>query len=110
MPRKPRFTIPGIPQHVIQRGNNREACFYAEEDYCRYLDNLKDALQRNDCELHAYVLMTNHIHLMVTPFTEHGVSHVMQDLGRKYVMYINHSYKRSGTLWGGRHCCPTIRN
>lgn len=102
MPRKPRFTIPGIPQHVIQRGNNREPCFYAEEDYRRYLGNLKEALLRNNCVLHAYVLMTNHVHLMITPFTEYGVSHVMQDLGRKYVRYINHTYKRSGTLWEGR--------
>jgi putative transposase len=102
MPRKPRFTIPGIPQHVIQRGNNREPCFYAVEDYRYYLDTLKEALQRNGSELHAYVLMTNHVHMLVTPLTEHGVSHVMQDLGRKYVRYINHTYKRSGTLWEGR--------
>ena len=102
MPRQPRFTIPGIPQHVIQRGNNREPCFYADEDYLYYLETLKEALQRNDCELHAYVLMTNHVHLLITPHTEFGVSHVMQDCGRKYVRYINHTYNRSGTLWEGR--------
>ena len=102
MARKPRFNIPGIPQHVIQRGNNREPCFYAEQDYCRYLDILKEAAVRNNCAVHAYVLMTNHVHLLVTPFKEHGVSHMMQDLGRKYVRYINHEYRRSGTLWEGR--------
>lgn len=102
MPRQPRFTIPGIPQHVIQRGNNRQPCFYAEEDYRYYLDVLREAIQRNACELHAYVLMTNHVHLLITPTTEFGLSHVMQDLGRKYVRYINHTYKRTGTLWEGR--------
>lgn len=103
MARKPRFSLPGIPQHVIQRGNNREPCFYAEDDYYRYLNDLKQALGRNDCRLHAYVLMTNHVHLLLTPMSEHGVSHLMQDVGRKYVRYINHTYRRSGTLWEGRY-------
>lgn len=103
MPRKPRFQLPGVPQHIIQRGNNREPCFYAEEDYFRYLEILKEALSRNQCALHAYVLMTNHVHLLVTPLKEHGISHMMQDLGRKYVSYVNHTYKRSGTLWEGRY-------
>ena len=103
MPRKPRFQLRGIPQHIIQRGNNREPCFYVEEDYARYLENLREALNRNQCTLHAYVLMTNHVHLLVTSFIEYGVSHMMQDLGRKYVRYINYNYKRSGTLWEGRY-------
>ena len=103
MSRKPRFNIPGLPQHVIQRGNNREPCFYAEGDYFRYLHDLKEAADKNECAVHAYVLMTNHVHLLVTPFKEFGVSHMMQDLGRKYVRYINHTYKRTGTLWEGRY-------
>ncbi len=103
MPRKPRFTLPGIPQHIIQRGNNRKPCFFDQEDFQRYLIDLKAALQNNECELHAYVLMSNHIHMLVTPFVVHGVSHVMQDLGRKYVKYINRKYKRTGTLWEGRY-------
>lgn len=74
MPRKLRFQLPGVPQHIIQRGNNREPCFFAEEDYSRYLDNLNESLECNLCALHAYVLMTNHVHLLVTPFKEHGVS------------------------------------
>jgi len=61
MPRKPRFRLPGIPQHVIQRGNNRAPCFHTEADYHRYLEDLKDALGRNQCNLHAYVLMPNHV-------------------------------------------------
>jgi putative transposase len=103
MPRKPRFQLSGIPQHVIQRGNNRESCFYAEVDYRRYLDDLGHALEVNHCDLHAYVLMTNHVHLLMTPQTPHGISHTMQDTGRKFVWYMNHTYKRSGTLWEGRY-------
>jgi putative transposase len=67
MSRKPRFILPGIPQHVIQRGNNREPCFYAEQDYWRYLDDLKEAATHNQAAIHAYVLMTNHVHRLVTP-------------------------------------------
>ena len=67
MPRKPRFNLVGIPQHVIQRGNNREPCFYAEEDYRRYLNDLHESTIKFDCRIHAYVLMTNHVHLLVTP-------------------------------------------
>lgn len=102
MARQPRFTIPGIPQHVIQRGNNREPCFYAEEDYWRYKYDLTEAAKKNQAIIHAYVFMTNHVHLLVTPQNEHSITHMMQDLGRKYVRYINHTYKRTGTLWEGR--------
>ena len=102
MPRKPRFNLVGIPQHVIQRGNNREPCFYAEEDYRRYLEDLEESAKKNDCRIHAYVLMTNHVHLLVTPMIEHGISQMMQALGRRYVRYINTSYQRTGTLWEGR--------
>jgi putative transposase len=103
MPRKPRFNLVGIPQHVIQRGNNREPCFYAEQDYRRYLDDLTEAAKKNDCRVHAYVLMTNHVHILVTPMIDHGISQMMQALGRRYVRYINTSYQRSGTLWEGRY-------
>jgi putative transposase len=103
MPRKPRFVLPGVPQHVIQRGHNREPCFYAPEDYRRYLDELKEAASSNDVRVHGYVLMTNHVHLLMTPMTEHAISHCMQDLGRKYVKYVNATYLRSGTLWEGRY-------
>ena len=102
MARQPRFTLPGIPQHIIQRGNNREPCFYAEEDYCRYRDDLILAARKNHANIHAYVFMTNHVHLLATPQHEHSITHMMQDLGRKYVRYINHTYKRTGTLWEGR--------
>ena len=103
MPRKPRFNLVGIPQHVIQRGNNREPCFFAEEDYQRYLDDLQESAEKYDCRVHAYILMTNHVHLLVTPMKKSGVSQMMQALGRRYVYYINKTYKRTGTLWEGRY-------
>ena len=103
MSRKPRFVIPGVPQHVIQRGNNRKPCFYAVQDYLRYLDTLYEAAEKNTAAIHAYVLMANHVHILVTPGHAHSITHMMQDLGRKYVRYINRTYKRSGTLWEGRY-------
>lgn len=103
MPRKPRFNLVGIPQHVIQRGHNREPCFYSELDYRHYLDDLKEASKKHGCRIHAYVLMTNHVHMLVTPMEDHGISNMMQTLGRRYVYYINKNYHRSGTLWEGRY-------
>lgn len=103
MARKPRFNLPGIPQHIIHRGNNRQACFHDEHDYRHYLADLRQAADKNDCRVHAYVLMPNHVHLLVTPMAEHGVTHLMQDVGRKYVRYVNHRYQRTGTLWEGRY-------
>ncbi len=102
MARLPRIVIPGYPLHVIQRGNNRQAIFYAEEDYYRYLEVLRQASEANGCEIHAYVLMTNHIHLLVTPGQKESLSLMMQSVGRSYVRYINSLYRRSGTLWEGR--------
>ncbi len=103
MARKPRFTLPGVPQHIIQRGNDRKPCFFAEGDYRRYLDYLAEAAERFACQVHAYVLMTNHVHLLVTPQRRHGITHMMQRLGQRYVRAINAAYNRSGTLWEGRY-------
>ncbi len=103
MPRKQRMYLADVPAHVIQRGNNREACFYAEQDYLFYLDCLQNACERYQVAVHAYVLMTNHVHLLMTPTTQEGVSRVMQSLGRRYVQYINYEYRRTGTLWESRH-------
>ncbi len=83
MSRKPRFTLPGVPQHVIQRSNNREPCFYAEEDYWCYLHDLQEAAAHNQAAIHGYVLMTNHVHMLVTPEQPYSITHMMQDLGRK---------------------------
>ena len=108
MPRQIRYNLPGIPQHVIQRGNNRQATFFAEEDYTRYLSDLKSACDSHQCEVHAYVLMTNHVHLLMTPLKEDGIAKTMQSLGRRYVVYINHTYRRTGTLWEGRYKAALI--
>jgi putative transposase len=94
--------IAGVPQHVIQRGNNRQATFFADEDYRLYLSYLGEAARKHDCAIHAYVLMTNHVHLLATPRSPGAVSHVMQAVGRRYVQYVNFTYRRSGTLWEGR--------
>ena len=103
MARLPRFSILGQPQHIIQRGNNRDVIFVADEDYQFYLEKLKDACQKFQCELHAYVLMTNHVHLLMTPYLKNSISKVMQSLGRYYVQYFNYQYNRTGTLWEGRY-------
>lgn len=103
MARKPRFNLPGFPQHVIQRGNNREACFYTSSDYRQFLHLLAEAATHCACVVHAYVLMTNHVHLLVTPNVKHGLSRMMQRVGASYVRYINHTYQRTGTLWEGRY-------
>ena len=110
MPRKPRFYLPGVPVHIVQRGNNRDAIFFDESDYLAYLDWLKDALKRYDCQLHAYVLMTNHVHLLVTPNSQESISRMMQYVGRRYVPYINHKYNRTGTLWEGRYKSSLIQD
>lgn len=103
MPRKQRMYLPGVPAHVVQRGNNRDACFFHEDDYRFYLAMLAEGLKRYRVALHAYVLMTNHVHLLMTPADETGISRVMQHVGRMYVLYINRTYRRTGTLWEGRH-------
>jgi len=102
MPRKPRFSLAGVPQHIIQRGNNRQATFFADEDYRFYLDHLADAAHKYDCAVYAYVLMTNHVHLLAAAEKAYDLSRMMQHLGRHYVRYINRIYRRSGTLWEGR--------
>jgi putative transposase len=91
MARLPRFVIPGHPQHVIVRGNNRKPIFYAEADYQFYLEKLKQACDKHNCDVHAYVLMTKHVHLLVTPHKEDGISKAMKTLGRYYVQYFNYS-------------------
>lgn len=95
--------LPGIPAHVVQRGNNREACFFCDDDYKFYLSLLKEGLKRYGGELHAYCLMTNHVHWLITPQEEDSISRIVQHVGRQYVQYINKYYRRSGTLWEGRH-------
>lgn len=107
MPRQPRIDLPGIPQHIVQRGNDRQPCFFNEIDHVRYLQDLREIARREQCTVHAYVLMTNHVHLLMTPVAPGQVSRIMQALGRRYVRYVNERYRRTGTLWEGRYkSCP----
>jgi len=108
MARLPRFVVPGQPQHVILRGNNRTEIFCADADYRYYLEKLQQACATHGCELHAYVLMTTHVHLLITPKEEHSLAKAIQLLGRYYVQYYNYSYQRTGTLWEGRYKATLI--
>ncbi len=103
MPRKARVYLPDMPYHVVQRGNNREACFYCEDDYQLYLELLKEYSVRYGVSVHAYVLMTNHYHLLLTPRESDSISRLMQALGSRYGFFMNKAHKRSGTVWEGRH-------
>lgn len=108
MARLPRYVIPGQPQHIIQRGNNRQAIFAAEADYLFFRDALVDAATKHGLAIHAYVWMTNHIHLLATPELDDSISKVFQSVGRRYVQYFNFTYRRSGTLWEGRYRATVV--
>lgn len=103
MPRKRRFFLPGIPAHIVQRGRSRQPVFFADADCQAYLHWLAEASERYDCAIHAYVLMTNHVHILATPRESQGLSQMMQYLGRRYVPYINRKYGMSGSIWEGRY-------
>jgi putative transposase len=108
MPRLPRYILPGYPYHVIQRGNNRCRIFVADEDYGIFLRHLSMACRQYDCLLHAYVLMTNHIHAVMTPRQGDSLPKALQSVGRRYVQYFNTTYQRTGTLWEGRYKATII--
>ncbi len=102
MPRRARLVVPNIPLHIIQRGNNRQACFFSAEDHIFYLECLLEYSKKTSCLIHGYVLMTNHVHLLLTPREKESASQLMKRLGQRYVQYVNRTYQRSGTLWEGR--------
>jgi putative transposase len=108
MARLGRYFLPDQPLHVIQRGNNRDAVFFCDDDYARYRDWLAQAAARHGCAIHAYVLMTNHVHLLAVPQSAASLPRMMQALGRRYVRHVNDSYRRSGTLWEGRYRAAPI--
>jgi putative transposase len=110
MARLPRLTLPGYPHHVIQRGNNRQAIFDSNADYQTLLDLLCENAKKFNVAIHAYVLMGNHFHLLVTPQTADGLPQMMQAVGRSYVRYFNDAQKRSGTLWEGRYKSTLIQS
>jgi len=102
MPRRPRLSIAGIPWHIIQRGNNRAPCFFDTQDYLKYLQYVAQYSAEFDCAIHAYVLMTNHVHLLLTPSTIEAPAQLMKRVGQRYVQHVNKRHARSGTLWQGR--------
>jgi len=110
MPRKPRFYLPGVPVHIVQRGHSREPVFFEADDYSAYLVWLQEAAQRYGCAIHACVLMTNHIHILATPDSKNSISRMMQYVGRHYVPYINYTYGSSGTIWEGRYKASLIHD
>jgi len=102
MARRPRLAVPALPHHIIQRGNNRQPIFFSDSDYRFFLACLAKAKERSCCRLYAYVLMTNHVHLVLAPTQGEQLSLFMQSVGRRYVRYVNETYHRTGTLWEGR--------
>ena len=109
MPRRPRILLADYPLHIVQRGINREPCFYADEDYPCYLHWLEEAAHACGCAIHAYVLMTNHVHLLLTPATPGAPARLMQSVGRRYVQYVNRHYRRTGSLWEGRYKSSVVQ-
>lgn len=109
MARLPRLTVPGYPHHIIQRGNNRQPIFAGSADYEMLLVLLAENAQKFGVALHAYVLMSNHFHLLATPATDTGLPQMMQAVGRRYVRYFNDSQGRTGTLWEGRYRSTLIQ-
>ena len=109
MPRRPRILLSDYPLHIVQRGINREPCFFADEDYQCYLHWLEEAARDCRCAIHAYVLMTNHVHLLLTPSTPGAPARLMQSLGRRYVQYANRQYRRTGSLWEGRYKSSVVQ-
>ena len=110
MPRKPGFFLPDVPVHIVQRGQSREPVFFEADDYHAYLHWLKESAARYECAIHAYVLMTSHIHILATPKNKHSISQMMQYIGRRYVPYINHTYGTSGSIWEGRFKASLIHD
>ena len=108
MARLARFFIKDQPQHIIQRGNNRNIIFNKKEDYTFYLQCLSDASIQNQLKIHAYVLMTNHVHILASPLNETSIPKTLQSLGRRYVQYFNYRNERTGTLWEGRYKATLI--
>jgi len=103
MARLKRVYLEDVPQHIIHRGNNRQVCFSCEADFIAYIGWLKEYANKYEVAIHAWVLMTNHVHLVCTPKKSDGISRMMQSIGRQYVRYFNDTYQRTGTLWEGRY-------
>lgn len=103
MPRQQRVILPDVAVHIVQRGNNRSPCFFGLGDYRIYLLHLRELSAQLECAVHAYCLMTNHVHLLVTPPSADACVALMRNLGQRYVQYVNRTHGRTGTLWEGRY-------
>ena len=103
MARLPRIVIPNQPLHIMHRGNNHQDIFESEEDILRIKDDIKESLLKSKCKLHAYVIMTNHIHLLLTPGDKEQLAIFMQSMANRYVRYFNTKHNRTGTIWEGRY-------
>lgn len=110
MPRRARMYVAALPYHLVQRGNNRQACFIEPENYQVYLELWQQIAPRYGVAVHAYCLMTNHVHFLVTPQTDTSVSRTMKEVGSRYAQYINKQYRRTGTLWEGRHRASLVQS
>jgi putative transposase len=110
MARQPRYRITDVAQLITQCGNNQQDVFFSEQDYLYYLHILNDAAIKYECHIHAFVLLSNQIHILATPTTLDGISQLMKSVGQRYVSYINKLEKRSGTLWGGRYKASLVEN
>ena len=102
MPRHARFVLPRVPLHIVQRGNNRQPCFFEEVDFRVYLRGIETFAQMAACDVHAYALMPNHVHMLITPTTAESPARMMKPLAQNYTQYINRRHDRSGSLWEGR--------
>lgn len=102
MPRAARAVLPDCPLHVVQRGINRQTCFFSEADYRTYLRHLAEYSRQHGCSVHAYCLMTNHVHLLLTPHSHDACARMMKMVSQCYVQGVNHRLARTGTLWEGR--------
>ena len=102
MARQPRLIVPDVALHIVQRGVNREDCFRGDADRLVYLALLRDSSAATGCGIHAYCLMTNHVHLLVTPSRVTAPAALIYRVGQRYVPYFNRRYARTGTLWEGR--------
>jgi putative transposase len=106
MPRRARLMLAGMPVHITHRGNNRQECFYQDSDRAFYLFHLRRLLPRAQCSLHAYCLMSNHVHLLLTPAAIDSCARLMKGVAQLHTQYVNRTYGRSGSLWEGRfHSC-----
>lgn len=110
MPRRPRINLPGVFQHVIQRGVDRQPVFFSDDDCRIYLDWLGEYVYKRNVALHAYCLMTNHVHLLLSTPSAGDLSGLMQDMGRRYVQHVNRTYRRSGGLWQGRYKASYVQS